>query len=74
MPENLKIHTYSKGGPYKLNRVFSADSISDSGLGSPTRATKDKSSPQGRLNGRRLFPRKVPLRQSPWRGTTGDAT
>lgn len=45
MAENLKIHTYSKGGPYKLNMVFSADSVSDPGLGSSTRATKDKSSP-----------------------------
>lgn len=35
--------------------------LSDTGLNSPTAATEGRSSPQGRLNERSLFPRNVPL-------------
>lgn len=77
MPRNLKIHTLSlspREGLSELNGVFSADRISDPELSSSTEATRGRSSPQGSLNERSLFPNIAPLGHSQWRGTTGDAT
>lgn len=75
-PEHTHTHTHSlngKEGPSELNGVFSADRISEPELSSSTAAMEGRSSPQGGMNERSLFPRTVPLGHSQQRGTTGDA-